>query len=381
MRHERNLRWLGAAALASAFLAPSAAFAGELDIGLREHGNGIVVELRGLAPDAMPKEVITSKTGALLFLADQKSPVRRIDAPAKHRLRYVQVGQAGKRVAVRIVQRKTATGSLAKFLRTESVPGGLDVYVEDAAPKPVVAAAPTPPVAPPIPTERDGATTAALARLAEVEPVAPAPAPVASTIAAAPAQPIAAPTPAIAPAVPEAIDVVAVEPLPSSDDALRQASTTAEDPLAPTTPPDGRTMGWIALASLSAFGALALWRARRRRTPPATDALRVVSRVTLGPKQHIVWLVAGDRALLVGATEQHIQLIADLGRAKTDPVLDAPMPVPVASNDPAGGKIAAFKQRLRVAMGDEIAGQDDRSLPAHLELLGADPKWARKDVA
>lgn len=377
MRRERNLRWLGAATLAGTILVPSVALAGELEINLREHGNGVVVELRGLGPDAMPKEVITSKTGALLFLADSTSPVRRIDAPAKHRLRYVQAGQAGKRVAVRIVQRKAVTGSLGKFLKTESVPGGLDVYVEDAAPKPVVAAPVVAAVVPPIAAVRDDATAAALAKLA----ADPSPAPVANVAApavAAPIEPIAGAAPAAkTPDVEDRKDVPR-----ETDDALRRASASSEDPIAPTSPAEGRTMGWIALASLSAFGALALWRARRRRQPATIEALRVVSRVTLGPKQHVVWLVAGDRALLVGATEQNIQLIADLGRAKADPALDEPIAAPVADGTHAsGGKIAAFKQRLRVAMGDELSGPDDRSLPAHLELLAADPKWARKDTA
>ncbi|HET6583826.1 MAG TPA: flagellar biosynthetic protein FliO, partial [Nannocystaceae bacterium] len=129
------------------------------------------------------------------------------------------------------------------------------------------------------------------------------------------------------------------------------------------------------------LGALATWKIRKRKHVPEAEPLRVVSRVALGPKQQIVWLVAGDRALLVGATEHNISLISELGRVRNEMPVDFPeASQPATATDPnAGGKIAAFKQKLRVALGDELAGKND--MPPHLELLTADPKWTRKDTA
>ena len=37
--------------------------------------------------------------------------------------------------------------------------------------------------------------------------------------------------------------------------------------------------------------------------------LRVMARVSIGPKQQIVWLSAGGRSLLVGSTEHRIELL------------------------------------------------------------------------
>jgi flagellar biogenesis protein FliO len=373
MLRERTPLFAGALVLTGALFGPAIARADELTVNLRETDNGVVVELRGMDGVAAPQQVITSKTGALLFLPEQRSPVRRIAAPPKHRLDFVQVGQAGKRVAVRIVQRKRANGSLGKFMRSEAVAGGLDVFIEDGVkppPAPIVAV-------PPTVVDRDDATKAALAKLAAPEPGEP-PAPMPAPAPVAPPEP-----PTLAAAT---IDVPETNASISRDDAPKHASAAfADESFADAaTPPNGRTMGWIALASLCAFAGLAMWKLRKRRATGELEALRVVSRVALGPKQQILWIVAGDRALLVGATEHGITLISELGRVKTEVPVDIAPSAPRTQSDPnAGGKIAAFKQRLRVALGDELAGDaDDRGMPAHLELLTQDPKWAqRKDTA
>jgi flagellar biogenesis protein FliO len=230
---------------------------------------------------------------------------------------------------------------------------------------------------------RDDPTKAALAKLAAPAPGdAPVPLPATepepTTIAAAT---IEDQNPQASPEPKQTEDAKAAP----RDDAPKHASAAIadSDAFGGATPPTGRTMGWIAIASLCAFAGLALWKAKKKRTTSQLEALRVVSRVALGPKQQIVWIVAGDRALLVGATEHGINLISDLGRVQTEATVDF-APTPANANEPnAGGKIAAFKQRLRVALGDELAGEtDDRSMPPHLELLTSDPKWAqRKDTA
>lgn len=363
MLRER-LGFFSAAAFVAALLGSDVASAGELSVNLRETDNGVVVEMRGIPSDAIKDEVITSKTGALLFLPQQTSPVRRISAPPKHRLDYVQVGQAGPKVAVRIVQRKKANGSLGKFMRSEPVPGGVDVYVEDGVkPAPAAIVVPSAVVEP----ARDEATTAALAKIANIDEPAPTPEP-------APVPAAIEPEPAPAPTT----DLQDAKAAPRHE-APKQAGAFDEAIVENATPPSGRTMGWIAIASLCAFAGLALWKAKKRSMPDTVESLRVVSKVALGPKQQIVWLVAGDRAMLVGATEQNIALISDLGRVRNDAAVDFPMAAPAPTVDPsAGNKVAAFKQRLRSALSDEIAARGDGTMPAHLELLTTEPKWAQR---
>ena len=121
------------------------------------------------------------------------------------------------------------------------------------------------------------------------------------------------------------------------------------------------------------------WRARRGRS---------AARVSIGPKQQIVWLSAGGRSLLVGSTEHRIELLADLTASPAEATaaimtqamgaeIPAPAPAPAAD-----GKLAAFKQRLRAALGDELAGRNEELLPPHLEMLAGDPRWVgRKDAA
>ena len=371
MLRER-LGLFSATAFVAALLGSDIVHAGELSVNLRETDNGVVVELRGLAADAARQEVITSKTGALLFLPQQTSPVKRIAAPPKHRLDYVQVGQAGPKVAVRIVQRKRANGSLGKFMRSESVAGGLDVYVEDGvkpAAEPI--AMPTATVEP----ARDETTRAALAKLAHVdapaEPVAPEP-------VAAAIEPAPEPEPEPAKVETPTTDMQDAKAAPRNEPP-KHAGAFDESFAESATPPSGRTMGWIAIASLCAFAGLALWKAKKRRMPDQLESLRVVSKVALGPKQQIVWLVAGDRAMLVGATEQSIALISDLGRVRNESSLDFPVAAPAPASDPtAGNKVAAFKQRLRVALSDEMAARSDAAMPEHLELLTSEPKWAQR---
>jgi flagellar biogenesis protein FliO len=250
------------------------------------------------------------------------------------------------------------------------------VYVEDGVkPAPAPIAMPTATVEP----VRDETTRAALAKLANVdapaEPVEPEP-------AAAAIEPAPVPEPEPAKVETPTTDMQDAKAAPRGEPP-KHAGAFDESFAESATPPTGRTMGWIAIASLCAFAGLALWKAKKRRMPDQLESLRVVSKVALGPKQQIVWLVAGDRAMLVGATEQSIALISDLGRVRNEASLDFPVAAPAPASDPtAGNKVAAFKQRLRVALSDEIAARSDAAMPEHLELLTSEPKWAqRKDTA
>jgi flagellar biogenesis protein FliO len=322
----------------------------------------------------------------------------------KHRLRFVQVGRAGERVAVRVVQRKAARGSLSKHMEMVEVPGGFDVRIDDGkvpAPEPI-AVAPTPEPMPGF--DRDGA----LAKLAGPPVVAARPAvkPIAVTPAAvAPAADVEAPQPSAPAARPRAIDTedakaappakasTAIEPAaaPIDDDggARWAAAATQEAPLDLKASAPRIGMAWLATAMLAFSGLGFMWWRRRRPTIATPESLRVVAKVTIGPKQQILWLSAGGRTLLVGATEHRIELLCELDQqnapvavnANVGVVPDVAAPAPNANN---GQRVAAFKQRRRAALGDELAGRNvepEPGLPPHLEMLAGEPRWARKDAA
>ena len=103
----------------------------------------------------------------------------------------MQIGRAGERVAVRVVQRKKAKGTLTKSMRTTPVPGGFDVRIEDNAGVTTVA-----------PSAAATATFDRGAALSKIvgEPL-PLPAPVAAAVvpaAAAPTVSAVAPLPHVA---------------------------------------------------------------------------------------------------------------------------------------------------------------------------------------
>lgn len=403
---EKTIWWRGLA-FAATLGASTTAFADDVQVTLAEDAAGVTVKIRGVDPGAMADKIVTSKQGALLFVPGDEAVPQRLRPLDRHRLDFVQIGRAGDRVAVRVVQRKKAAGSLSRFMHTTAVAGGFDVRIEDASAKPVAAAAVLAPAANDASFDRQ----AALSKFAP-QAAMPVAAPVAGPAAARPQAPVAAPAaelpavtatttaavPAIAPALAPK-PVFADEAAPTTDDAPRQASATADSAsidLGRSAPKIG--MAWLATAMLAFSGLGMLWWRKRRPQIEAAQPLRVIARVAIGPKQQVVWIQANGRSFLVGATEQRIDLLADLAtepaaaaQAVAMPVATplaqqlaaAPMAMQSATPAPEStGRIAAFKQRLRAALGDELAGRNDELLPPHLEMLSGDPRWVgRKESA
>ncbi len=389
-RNSKTSLWAGLA-FAGALAIPAAAQAGEVSVALAEDEGGVTVRIRGVDANGQADHIVTSKLGALLFVPGDDAMAQRMRPLERHRLDYVQVGRAGKRVAVRIVQRKKAKGVLSKNMTTTPVSGGFDVRIEDGLPRPVKTIAAVVPVQPPT-TDR----AAALAKIAGEAPALPPPPPPV-TIAAAPPKPVAAapaPVPAPVPA-PIAEDAPApiAEVAPTQDDEGTRwaAASTQQGPLdlGRSAPQIG--LAWLATAMLAFSGLGFMWWRRRRPMLDNPQPLRVMARVSIGPKQQIVWLSAGGRSLLVGSTEHRIELLADLtasGQSATAAIVSQAMGAEIPTNSPApapaaDGKLAAFKQRLRAALGDELAGRNEEPvLPPHLEMLAGDPRWVgRKDAA
>ncbi|HWB73641.1 MAG TPA: flagellar biosynthetic protein FliO [Nannocystaceae bacterium] len=386
--------------LLGALAVPSIAAAADDDVtvALHEDEMGVTLQIRGVAENSH-EQVVTSKTGALLFVRGNDATAQRLHPMGKHRLRFVQIGRAGQRVAVRVVQRKAARGSLSKHMEMVEVPGGFDVRIDDGkapavVPEPIAVAQPSTPLPG---FDRDGA----LAKLAGPPVVAARPAvkPIAVTPAAVePAEEIeAAPAPRAnatedAKAAPAVKASATIEPVvaPSEDDggARWAAAATQEAPLDLKASAPRIGMAWLATAMLAFSGLGFMWWRRRRPLITTPDALRVVAKVSIGPKQQILWLSAGGRTLLVGATEHRIELLCELDQpnaavaASASVVPNVAAAAPSTNND--GQRVAAFKQRLRAALGDELAGRNvepDTGLPPHLEMLAGEPRWARKDAA
>ena len=384
-RHSPLAHALRATLVVAATLAlPASAWADELNVSLSEDDGGVTLRVRGVPQGSSHDQIVTSKDGALVFVTGAEVSAQRLRPMAKHRLNFVQLGRAGERVAVRVVQRKAARGSLSKHMHATDVPGGFDLRIEDDdAPTP---AAPIHAAAIPADFDREarraqlaadtspptavtvGAVTPTLAT--PVAPLAPAAPPVA-TAGATPREPASADTP-------RAFDDDAVAP--------KWAGTNAESPLPLQRSAPQIGLAWLATALLAFSGMGLLWWRRRRPMMPGIEAMQIVSRVSIGPKQQLLWLSAGGRALLLGATEHRIELIADLTPAPASSaagIIHAAGPNQASAANAAPGKVAAFKQRLRAALGDEVAGRSDEPvLPPHLEILAGDPRLVgRKDAA
>jgi flagellar biogenesis protein FliO len=406
--------WWRGLAFAAVVGPSTTAWASDVQVTLAEDPAGVTVRIRGVDPGAMADKIVTSKHGALLFVPGDDAPPQRMRPLDRHRLDYVQIGRAGDRIAVRVVQRKKSVGSLSRFMRTTAVAGGFDVRIEDAAAKPVTAPASAVAAAPSADPsfDRDAALSKFAPHAIAAPPVAavvhaPAPTPIPTPTSRAPQAPAAPAAAVAAPVAPTSralapgqdSEPAIVEAPAANDDGTRPASASADSAsldLGRSAPKIG--MAWLATAVLAFSGLGMLWWRKRRPTLEAAQPLRVIARVAIGPKQQVVWIQANGRSLLVGATEQRIDLLADLAAdaqaAVSSPTVATAMNIiappaaaaaPVAPTPPEStGRVAAFKQRLRAALGDELAGRNDEPpLPPHLEMLaGGEPRWiGRKESA
>jgi flagellar biogenesis protein FliO len=368
-----------------AIAAPSRAAAGPLEVSITEDPSGATVTVRdGSGALAEPK-IAQSRRGLLLVFDGSVVPPGRVYSSSR-RLRFVQTGQNGGRAVVRLVQRDAARGSFPEFMRTSRTEEAVEIRVLDAAPSPAsLPAAQEPVVSPPgqaQPTvQSDPGKIAALAALAgndapSVTPSSPAAsAAAASAPAAAPpaAPPVVeeAPSPPAGPALatevaqPHVDPVAAAQPAPSPV----SASLAAGRSDAPLT----RFGLMTAVPSLAALGALGLWLQRRKRRSSGERRLEVAERVALGPKHQVVFVRVAGRELLLGATDQNLALLADLGPASPAAGTGSE---PDAGGDDAGPpahKVEAFKARLQAALVREAtsSGREPAATPAN-----GDPVWA-----
>src|SRR5690606_465850 len=107
---------------------------------------------------------------------------------------------------------------------------------------------------------------------------------------------------------------------------------------------------------LAAGGA---WWIRRRRFIAPEHGMDIVSRISLAPRQQILWVRAGGKQFLAGATDQRTSLLTELANT-TDATAPAGIPQPTATTPATAAatqgdaKVAAFKARLQRALGEEL---------------------------
>lgn len=353
----------------------SIAWADPLQVTLVEDAYGATIQVRG-SDDAVaePRRVITSNEGAIFFFPHEDADVARLHTDGKHRLEYVQVGRSRSRAALRIKQSSSASGDLLAFLKHEAVPGGYDIRIEDRS---VRAAAPAPKeVANTADPEARLETIAALERsLAEATPL---PAPDVPTEVEPEFRDAS-----LAPVAPAAQDVE--EPVVSAPEPTPASS-------APRSPWPYLTLLGLALATGGA------WWFRRRRFIAPEHGMEIVSRISLAPRQQILWVRAGGKQFLIGATDQRISLLTEFGKATEDAAL-AGIPQAAASAPAKAAaaqgeeKVAAFKARLQRALGEELKdthrygepsnrpAHPDADMPEHLRRLAENAFWPSNEDA
>lgn len=379
---------LAIAAGIATFALSSVAWADPMRVQVVEDERGTTIEVRSDDPEFTdPRRVVTSNEGAIFFFPGQDADVTRLETQGTHRLRYVQVGRSRSRAALRLQQDSRSSGKLANFVSHQRVPGGIDIRVDDRA---VRRTPPSSPVTPVDDTVARRDTLAALEERLAGEAEAPVPVPL--------------PLPqrefrdaSMAPTSSDAGIEATPEP-PSSVNALEPAKTS--DPLAasvPETPASRSPWPYLTIAALGLLAGAGWW-FRRRTTDEPMHGMQIVSRLSLAPRQQILWVRAGGRQFLLGATDQRIALLTELSDANAQNSSTAPSAAP-ADGD---AKVAAFKARLQRALGEELKDTKDTNrygdgaragagasaqkhedeLPEHLQRLAEHAFWpSREDAA
>lgn len=362
-----------AAFLTTLLATPWLAQASELHIQLVESASDVTLQVRpasGDDPVPEPRKVITSRQGALLFFPDQQGQSQRMTPEQSHRLRFAQVGQNRDRLAIRLTQGKRAKGRLSQHLEVTENDGGYDIRIRDRLTK-----EPPPPVEEPLSIDRAETLALLEAKLdgdEVTQAIEPLPEPtLEQPLAAAEAEPQPETTPLSTAAT---IAVPAPVPPPNDPPALMPLATAGTDG-------SSRAMWpYAVLLAMTAIGGLGWWW-RQKRTSTFGPGMDVISRIPLGPRQQIVWLQAGGRQFLVGASDQGISLLTEFGSAS-----EAPPALPAAP-DVGQANVAAFKARLNQALGRELRessreSSDNIEIPEHLtRLLGREPAWTMSDAA
>lgn len=381
---------LAVAAGCFVFGSASVAWAEPLQINVLEDAYGATIQVRATDDEIpAPRKVRTADDGAIFFFPQQDAEVKRLHTTGDHRLEYVQIGRSRSRAALRIKQSDASSGALANFMSHEKVPGGFDIRIEDR------------------PARRTRAKTM-LATATRDDSLAELDRKLADEVVAAPivaAAPVAAP-PEVDPPFRDAslAPTIAPDPLPAApsevtpEDELFPAANGAADPLAANAaapgPGDARSpWPYVVLLGMAAFIGAGWWLRKHKRLEPE-HGMEIVSRLSLAPRQQIVWLRAGGRQFLVGATDRGIAMLTELGTPATSAALGTSTPAPSAAVGEGEAKVAAFKARLQRALGDELrdtgrpatepfgATSPDAALPEHLRRLSEDAFWpSREDAA
>lgn len=405
--------------------------AAELRFSLIEDATGTTIEVRGFEGEGEEPRVVTlSESGILLFFKDQTALAQRLTTHGEdRRLDYAQVGANGRRLAVRLTQRKGVDGKLAQFVSPVIRPNGVDIRIEDALKpgrrEPPPATAQREPPAdtikaleaslgahepdsplrmrePELELGRGGAAPGATAEPEPVETIRAA-APLSptdrSTVAAARNEPdpgarVDDPTARATTASPRRGDdaVDADREDERSDDASFASSDHERGRDEPRALPEDRSTRsiWMLLSLTLALAVCAMaWWAKQRGTAQAGHAMEVVGRIALGPRQQLVWIKAADREFLIGSTEQRISLLTEINRPPTSVPQTTALAIPAAAAAP-DPKLAAFKARLQAALGQELkavgAGTPEPEphppeLPDHLRRLMDDSGWSERGDA
>jgi flagellar biogenesis protein FliO len=329
-----------------------------ITVELEEKDGRSLVKIRSSDGALEEPKVVASRTGMLLVFPGDKISAERIYSSSP-RLRYVQTGDTGRNAAIRLVQRKDASGRIREFVRQKLVDGGIDLEVVPSHDPP-----PPPPDPEPIPSRAD--TLAALSKDLDkkaAEDVPPQ---------ASPASPL--PPPEAQPTIRvegEVLDEKTERPQPVGEADHQQAQPTTSPIEGPETPEDpaesqaagtlsdpldlsGETpqgsplfgdsskspeaaspwsmMGSILLLVSAAGGALWL-RRKGRISVPGSRGMEIIDRISVGPKQQIVSVRVSGREFLVGMTEHQVQLLADLSAPM--PVTPAPEPITELTKAPS----------------------------------------------